>query len=360
MSIPTKSNRHLRKAVPKPARQNGYSLIELMVSIALGLIIVAGLLTIFVNSKSASNTNQRTSEIQTNGRFAIDILKADLRASGFRGFSWAEPNTPTTTLTPISNECLDASATPGSFVSNIRQGIWGTKNSNPFSANCIPTAHYARGDILVIRKLSSLPTTSLDPNHLYFRTNYAAGELFRGAPTTACASPPQSGYASPYNKVPCIAGNPGVDVLNFPVEIHVYFIRPYTDSPTESPLTPALCRVTLQGSGTSAFIGNEEVVASGIENMRVQYARTLTDQTTQYFDADSINGGSSATGITEWDDVNAARIWLLARNTNTEPGYSNTTTYSLGGSSYPVATASAPNGDSYRRQMFNTVVQLRN
>lgn len=359
MSTRLNSNGRLRKTATTFARENGYSLIELMVSISLGLMIIAGLLTIFVNSKSASNTNQRTSEIQTNGRFAIDMLKSDLRASGFRGFSWAEPNTPTTTLTPISSECLETSASAGSFVSNIRQGVWGTNNSNPFSANCIPSTHYARGDILVIRKLSSLPTTVLNTNQFYFRTNYAAGELFRGAPTTVCTST-QSSYVSPYNKVPCIAGNPGVDILNFPVEIHVYFIRPYTDSPTESPLTPALCRVTLQGTATSAFIGNEEVVASGIENMRLQYARTLTNLTTQYFDADGINGGSSSTGITEWDDVNAARIWLLARNTTAEPGYSNTSTYTLGSSSYPIVTASTPNGDNYRRQMFNTVVQLRN
>ena len=44
--------------------------------------------------------------------------------------------------------------------------------------------------------------------------------------------------------------------------------------------------------------------------------------------------------------------WLLARNTFIEPGYANTTTYSMGDVSYTV-------NDGYRRQLFTTTVQLR-
>jgi hypothetical protein len=103
----------------------------------------------------------------------------------------------------------------------------------------------------------------------------------------------------------------------------------------------------------------EELVAGGIEDMRIQYARTLTNNTTQYFEASSMNGSSSDAGVTDWDDVNAARIWLLARNTSIEPGYANTSTYTMGTSTYPRNPASSPS-DGYRRQLFNTVVQLRN
>jgi type IV pilus assembly protein PilW len=345
----------LRCHIAGGQQQRGYSLIELMISITLGLIIISGLLVVYVNSSASSKTNDRTAEVMSNARFAIDTLKGDLRAAGFRGYSWAEPNAPTSTLTPITNECLETGASAGAFVSNIRQGIWGSKDSNPFSSNCIPSTHYARGDVLVVRKLSPIAVTALAADRFYFRSNYAAGEVFRGTPTTACPAP-QSTYAAPYNKEPCLAGTPGVDLLNFPIEIHVYFIRRYTDTATELPLTPALCRVTLRSDGSMA----EEVIASGIEDMRIQYARTLTNQTTQYFEADSISGGSTATTITDWDDVNAARIWLLARNANTEPGYVNTTVYSLGSSTFPRSPTANPNGDGFRRQLFNTVVQLRN
>ena len=345
----------VQRAARAPRHLRGYSLIELMISITLGLLIIAGLLAVFVNSSASSKTNERTAEVQSNGRFAIEVLKDDIRAAGFKGYSWASPNTPTTTLTPIGNECLETGALAGAFVSNVRQGIWGTQDSNPFSANCIPSSHYARGDVLVIRKLSALAETTLVTSRFYYRSNYAAGEVFRGVPSSACP-PPQSTYTAPFNKEPCLTGNAGVDLLNFPIEIHVYFIRAYTDSPTESPLNPALCRVTLRSDGSMA----EEIVATGIEDMRIQYARTLTDQTTQYMDANKISGASTATGITDWDDVNAVRIWMLARNTSTEPGYSNTTVYKMGSSTFPRNPTASPTGDAYRRQLFNTVVQLRN
>lgn len=48
------------------------------------------------------------------------------------------------------------------------------------------------------------------------------------------------------------------------------------------------------------------------------------------------------------------RIWLLARNTTPEPGYTNTTPYTLGDQAQFI-----PN-DGFRRQLFTTVVQLRN
>lgn len=332
----------------------GYSLIELMISITLGLIIISGLLVVFVNSRASSKTNDRTAEVMSNGRFALATLKEDLRAAGFVGYLGATPNTPTTTLTPITNECLETGATASTFVSNIGQGIWGSKDSNPFSANCIPASHYARGDVLVIRKLSPTAATSLSANQLYFRSSYAAGEIFRGAPTAVCPAP-QSGYTAPFDKAPCLAGSPGVDLLNFPIEVHVYFIRPYTVSATESPLTPALCRLVLNSGGIMA----EEVVASGIEDMRIQYSVSLTNQTSQYLEANSIVGASTATS-SDWDNVSAARVWLLARNSTIEPGYSNTTVYNLASSTYPRTPPTNFTGDSYRRQMFNTVVQLRN
>jgi type IV pilus assembly protein PilW len=335
--------------LPMPSKMAaGFSLIELMISIAIGLMIITALIGVVVSSSSASRSNQRTSEVQTNGRYATDLLKHDLRAAGFRGYTWAEPTAPTTTLTPVTGECLEAGATAGAFVSNIRQGVWGTNDSNPFSANCIPAASYARGDVLVVRKLAGSRATALVANTFYFRTSYASGEVFRGAPATACPLP-QSGYAAPYNKVPCIAGTPTVDLNNFPIEIYVYYISPFTTAANESPLVPALYRVALQADGS--FV--RELVASGIEHMQVQYGRATTDLNTRYYSANSITGNSTNTVVSEWDDVNSVRIFLLARNSTTEPGYTNTNAYTLGDQVYAV-------NDAYRRQIFTSVIQLRN
>jgi hypothetical protein len=95
----------------------------------------------------------------------------------------------------------------------------------------------------------------------------------------------------------------------------------------------------------------DELVASGIERMQVQYGRLTTAPDTQYFN--TLAGNSSDAAETAWDEVNVVRIWLLARNSTPEPGLVNNTTYAMGDANFTP-------GDNFRRQLFTTVVQLRN
>jgi type IV pilus assembly protein PilW len=324
----------------------GFSLVELMVSIAIGLIVILALTGVLMSSSTNSKTNDRSSELQGNGRFALDHLKREIRHAGYRGNSWAEPNVPTTTITPITNECLATGATAGTFVSNIRQGIWGSNNSNPFSANCL-AAGYLRGDVLVVRRLGFSPLNGNSiTNTLYFRSSYSAGEVFRGNGAAATTGSP------------AINGSPLAD---FVLQEFIYFIG----SDDYNTSVPALRRITLKGNGEdcngttlSAVTMCNEMVVSGIEHMHVQYGRLDTALKTGYFSGSNISGSSSESPTTltsyAWDDVNSARVWLIARSANIEKGYSNTNSYVMGDLTY------GPVSDGFRRQLFNTVVQLRN
>ena len=139
---------------------------------------------------------------------------------------------------------------------------------------------------------------------------------------------------------------PPIPLASFALQSYVYYISPFTVSATESPRVPALYRVALLADGTMA----RELVASGIERMQVQYGQLTTAPTTQYVDA--LPGFATATD-TVWEQVNSVRIWLLARNATAEPGYVNSTTYPMGDRPFTA-------GDGFRRQLFTTVVQLRN
>ena len=66
-------------------KTRGFSLIELMVSIVIGLILIAGIMSIFVSSKVTYTTNEKTARLQENGRTALDFLSHDLRSSGYQG-----------------------------------------------------------------------------------------------------------------------------------------------------------------------------------------------------------------------------------------------------------------------------------
>jgi type IV pilus assembly protein PilW len=307
-----------------------------MVAVTIGLALVAGLAGVLASTSSSSRTTDRTSEIQSNGIYALNSIKQELRQAGYRGYTWAEPNTPSTSLGTLVGECGDGT---GLFISNIRQGIWGADESNPFTANCIPDkAGAAGGDVLVVRRVSGTAVASPVANTLYLRSSYNAGEVFRGAtaPTTVTGTP----------------------IANFPLQVYVYYVRPYTVASTESPLVPALFRVSLQPNGSMV----NELVASNIEQLQVQYGRLSTAPATQFFDTfNSVNcasctldaGAATTSSATVWDEVNSVRIWILARSTTAEPGYTNTTSYVMGSKTHTV-------NDSFRRLLLTTVVQLRN
>jgi type IV pilus assembly protein PilW len=316
-----------------PRRETGFTLIEMMISITIGLGILGGLVGVLATNSSSTRSNERTSELMTNGRYAINTMKHELRQAGFRGYTWADPIAPAA-LGTLTNECLETGMTAGSFVSNLRQGIWGANNANPFTQSCIPYASYARGsDVLVVRRVASTPSTTLAANTIYFQSSYSTGQVFQGvtAPVFPDTPTPQATFA---------------------VQIYVYYISPFTVSLDESPRVPALYRVALQSDGSMS----RELVASGIERFKVQYGKLTpgTPSTVQYFD--SLPGNSSNTAISDWDNVDSLRIWLLARNETPEPGHIHSKSYIMGGETYDYSTAP----DNYRRQVFSAVVQLRN
>lgn len=317
-----------------PRQASGFSLVEMMISITIGLIIISALVGVLVTNSQNAKTNERTSEVQENGRYALDHLRSALRHAGYRGYTWGvktEQLRVDTSVGSFTNECLDGGAA-GGFATNLRQAVWGANDSNPFAANCLATAPL-RGDVLVVRRVGApLSNTALDlvPGNLYLRSTYAEGVQFiAGAGQKATQGSP------------AIAGVPLADFL---VQEYVYYIG----SDDTNANLPALRRISLNGT----TFRDEEVVA-GIENLQIQFIRFDTALNAQSLDADQIVGTASSAGFTDWEEVVGVRLWLLARNSTPEPGYTNTTSYQMGDQTYTV-------NDGFRRQLFTTVVQLRN
>ena len=73
---------------PSPSglmRQRGFSLVELMISVTISLVILAGLSAMLVNvSRTNAEMAKSNSQIE-NGRFAVQVLENDLVHAGFWG-----------------------------------------------------------------------------------------------------------------------------------------------------------------------------------------------------------------------------------------------------------------------------------
>ncbi len=66
-------------------KQQGLSLVELMIAITIGLVLMTGVVQMFLSSKTVFTTQQGLSRLQETGRLAVEFMSRDLRQAGFVG-----------------------------------------------------------------------------------------------------------------------------------------------------------------------------------------------------------------------------------------------------------------------------------
>lgn len=240
MNLTNKSTNELKQ------KANGFSLVELLISMTLGLFIVGIVIMALITASSGARTNQHTAELQMNVQNTLQIIKRDIQHAGFRGITGTDLTS--AILDPVVAECA-----PG-FVANFRQGVWGADDTNPFGATCIPAAKYsANTDIIAIRHLGLNPVllSDLTANTVYFTSAYTCGQIFVGTTPPVCND---------------------TTISYYPFETSVYFISPCTDNPCEAVPQPSLYRARLSGGLSMA---NQELLVSGVESMQIQYGRVV-------------------------------------------------------------------------------------
>ena len=66
-------------------QQYGFSIVELMVAMLIGLILMLGVTQLYVSSKQTARTNTALARVQETGRFAIETLSYSIRNAGYKG-----------------------------------------------------------------------------------------------------------------------------------------------------------------------------------------------------------------------------------------------------------------------------------
>ena len=64
-------------------KQKGFTLIELMIAVVLGLLLIAGTLTVFVTTKQGYQLENGLSLMQATGRATLDLLARDMMMAGY-------------------------------------------------------------------------------------------------------------------------------------------------------------------------------------------------------------------------------------------------------------------------------------
>jgi len=74
---------HSHRNTPREAR--GFSLVELLLALALGLVVVAGIVQLFVGNQQSYAVLTGQARLQENGRFALEFISRASRSAGFLG-----------------------------------------------------------------------------------------------------------------------------------------------------------------------------------------------------------------------------------------------------------------------------------
>lgn len=309
-------------------RQAGLSLIELLIAVTIGLLLLAGVVTIVVNSSRTQQELEKIGRQIENGRYAVDLLQREIPHAGYYGEFYGFPD-PTALPDPCSTSVSDIDAA----LSLPMQG-YDSPTGDPV-ITCLGDADHRDGtDILVIRRASTA-TTAIDTlvaDELYLQSRAWDHVLATATGGETAASP------GSYTLVKRDGSVANIRRLH----TYIYFVGPGNDN------VPTLKRLTLTGSG-GALAFEERALVSGIENLQIDYG---VDS-----DGDSIPDSFTTDpgGVSDWADVVNLRLHLVVRNIEPTPGHTDTKTYDIG-----LEGSVGPANDDYRRRAYIASIRAVN
>jgi type IV pilus assembly protein PilW len=346
-------------------RQAGVTLVELMVSMTIGLILIAGLGSIYLAASNVFRSLEASARLQENVRYAFERITTDVRMAGYTGCSY----------TTVANVLNGNTAWNLNLFGRPLSGYEDTVDTFPadFSGS------RARGDSLVLLRADNsreyiieshntssatiklVGTHDLADGQIAVATDCKHAAIFQVTNANVANSTlvHNTGTASPGNctkglgaPVVCSTNGtpyeflPGSRILRFSGV--AFYIR------TNASAEPALYRQALGVSGSTSA---EEVV-DGIEDMQIRYGvdttPTADGSVDTYTTADDVLAQApGSTNDEKWARVLAIRISLVAVSTAQQQLSSQIVPYEYNG-------ATVTPTDRRLRKVFTTTISVRN
>lgn len=318
----TGTARSLGTGVPD---QRGFTLIEMMISLTIGLVLILGAVTIYTGGRQNFQTFENVSRLQDDARFALDVLSPDVRLAGF----WGRTNEPALIAVPAGIDVSCAGADVTAWALELAAAVAATDDG--YGLPCPPFDQpQPNTDVLVLRHASGQPAAPR-AGRLQVQSHRAAGLLFEDGLVPA-------GFAA----APASATH---DVV-----VHAY----YVDRSSSLGDLPSLRRQTLVAGGR---IEDQEIIP-GVENLQVQFGVDTDDDGTveRYVDPDHPIVSPGAPGFMADARIRAVRLWLLVRSELPETAFVDDASYTPPDADLPSFTP----GDNRRRMPLTTTIFLRN
>ncbi|MEZ0188091.1 PilW family protein [Ralstonia solanacearum] len=327
-------------------RQRGMSLVELMIGMALGLLLLTALGSLyFSTTQSRTQLANSASQIE-NGRYVLDLISQELGLAGFLGASSLRSSAALSApdVCAVAANALGFSSSPAT----VPVAVYGYAAGA--NAPCLSNLS-ANSEILVVRRVSTTSATTAATGQAYLQASFCTSDsvpfVFSSTATDftmrtkACISTALAELRQ--------------------VSVRVFYIATCDRCSNGGDGIPTLKMAELSGG---AFQINS--IAQGVQDIHFAYGVDMDGNgSADCYVSDpgvdnsaactAVSGYSWATPLTNWSNVTAVRINVLARTLNIAPGWSDTRTYDLGR-----GTVSGPFKDGYKRHVYAEVARLAN
>jgi len=341
--------RHSSIARPQlTAQRTGFTLVELMVAMAIASVLLVALAAMFVNTSAARGEMDKASRQIETGRYAMQILADEMAHAGYYGALANPPSLPVT-VTSLPDPCDFAVATVQGSVAIPLQGYAGKPTSAALGISCIDAAAGYKPNTAVIvvkRADTSIAATAATAGFYNIQTSGCAGDAVRYILDSPSATFNLHANGSP-GCLP-LTGAPAAKIT--PIYSRIFYISTCSNASCTASghdSIPTLKRIDLTPTAMSAPVA----LVDGIEDMQFEYGIDTAA-------ADGTPDSYTATpSFANWSNVMAVRAHILARNIDATPGYTDVKTYTLG-----AATPYTPTGADvhYRRHVYSELVRLTN
>ena len=393
-------------------KQYGLTLVELMISMALGLALTAGAITIFQQNKQTYNFQESISRVQESARFAMNIIARDIRSSGFRG---CRSRLAGSNSTGVDNAFVyDFETTwddSASIVTNFSDGIsgyeanddadgsieasdWDDINGNDLDAAIVAESPATGSDIIVVRairgcnRIAGMPNCTVEDQNEdgvgVVNVNTSVAGCFSQFDTAVISnceaasvfvvtdSSPTTSIAHAFNvtsgsrTIRHASGLGNTEEANFKLCYGPGGILPDGTNVDGSTLNRIVNVVYYIGTGTgggpSLFRmengGTPSELIEGINDMQILYGEDTDGD-------NAVNGFVTADNVNNWSNVLAVRLNLLVQSLDDNVVPTAQTLYYDRDGDDQVDTTAGSNDeliapDNRIRRVFSTTVALRN
>ena len=341
--------------------QAGFTLVELMISLTVGLLISGAVASIYVGNRQTYNQQDALARMQENGRFAMQIIARDVQGAGYRGCA------------PIGAAIVNP---PGGFAANFAQALVGNNAAAAAWTPALDAAILALvpapmvgtdSDVITVRGVQpgSARTSAAPTSTTVVNVDNLSGLVVNDyAQLAVCNTVPSSTYFQiAAAGAVTLTASTAIIPMTAPIgsEIRKMQTTTYYIAQPAGAATPSLYRQ----QGVSA----PEEIVENVAGMQILYGVDLgigLNNATgdkvidQYDTAAAVNAvilanvataGAPCAGCTGWDRVRSVKINILV----------------VSASNNVAETASAYTADGFNyaanrrlKQVFTTVVSLRN